>query len=223
MHLLRSCCWFFGSRTHRKRNLRSFDTWAECSAHIAHGCACAFVLRWDFFFCVHELQRHTRTQSRVIVHFSLFVVCLYSSVQLFCIIITFVFACCWCCSCCIVFITFSWRFATFASTFISSHFISFHVCPFIYILLSFASHSVACLAVFVAEYPHRFEWAWQPFVYVYGIGSMKFPIVWNFDHLAREFCSCTSTFRILHRCNTLLSPCIACLANVDSDKRILLL
>lgn len=124
MHLLRSCCWFFGSRTHRKRNLRSFDTWAECSAHIAHGCACAFVLRWDFFFCVHELQRHTRTQSRVIVHFSLFVVCLYSSVQLFCIIITFVFACCWCCSCCIVFITFSWRFATFASTFISFHFIS---------------------------------------------------------------------------------------------------
>lgn len=104
-----------------------------------------------------------------------------------------------------------------------SRLISFHVCPFIYILLSFASHSVACLAVFVAEYPHRFEWAWQPFVYVYGIGSMKFPIVWNFDHLAREFCSCTSTFRILHRCNTLLSPCIACLANVDSDKRILLL
>lgn len=195
-----------------------------CS-HSTWMCVCIrFALR--FFFSASMSFNDTRAHNLVLLFIfrcSLFVVCLYSSVQLFCIIITFVFACCWCYSCCIVFITFSWRFATFASTFISSHFISFHVCPFIYILLSFASHSVACLAVFVAEYPHRFEWAWQPFVYVHGIGSMKFPIVWNFDHLAKEFCSSTSTFRILHRCNTLLSPCIACLANVDSDKRILLL
>lgn len=89
-----------------------------------------------FFFCVLLFYpwSSTHTQFCIIVQFSFLVHCDHI------------------CFVCVVFITFSWRFATFAFTFIS-RLVSFRVCSFIYIFFIICKQAHTnismCLGLFI--------------------------------------------------------------------------
>lgn len=121
---------------------------------------CAFFLRWVFFFalfCMLLFNPWSLTTHNFVF---LFICCCCSfvfSMLLFCIIITFV-----------LLHRLYHIFLTLCHIHIHifiSCLILFHVCPFIYILLSFASH-ISCLVVFVmcvcvsvcVVYPDFFEY-----------------------------------------------------------------
>lgn len=207
----------FPAHEYMEDEMRSFDAWAwaECSM-----CACAcirFAFR-DFFPCVHSFRPWAlTTHTHNFVLLFIFRCSLFSTVtvQLFCIIITFVADAAVVVSSLSHFLDALPHSHPYLSRLVSFHFMFAHLFTFYYHLQA----TSPCLAVFMPKYPHRF-----------GIGSVTVCLwfrPWNFLSLGISIILLENFVHAplhldrdtgaIHCCHIAL--CIW-LTNVNSDNRI---